>query len=124
MFVKCDNPVEVAKEAFWLAWKACGGPTGMGVFRDNPAATRDSVWRSVSGQEVTDYIHLRGEEQRPYGDYVFGRMMKLGMDIKEDGIEIRDGEPRQDYQSWCGTYKTYAALIEAAIESAAKESKR
>lgn len=116
MLVQCENPVEVAKEAFWLAWQACGGPAGMGVLQDRGGVTRDDVWKAVSGQEATDYVVPQGGELRPYGDYVFGRMMKLGMDITSEGISVRDSEPRWDYQAWCSRYPTYESLIaEAAI---------
>ena len=28
-----DIAILVSEEALWLAWKACGGPVGMGVFQ-------------------------------------------------------------------------------------------
>lgn len=115
MKIECDNPTEVAKEMFWLAWQACGGPMGMGFLQSRPDATRDDVWRAVSGQEATDYAMPRGEMSAPYGDYVFGRMMKLGVEIGDGFIKLRESTPRPDYQSWCREYPTYLALAEAAV---------
>ena len=119
MLVKCENPVEVAREAFWLAWQACRRPMGMGVFQDAPSATKDDVWKQVSGPSV-DYGYSSfsgGKPQKPHADDVFGRRRKLYVEIKEDGILVRDETPRIDYQAWCGMYPTYEQLIEAAAKN-------
>jgi len=48
-------------------------------------------------------------------DYVQGRMVKLHINrIDEDTWEVRDSQPRPDYQSWCTVFPTYQALVEAA----------
>ena len=80
MRIQTKNPEAAVKRAFWLAWQACGGPLGMGVFQDHPDATEDDVWQNVGCQ--ADYPGST-RESRPgeaYGDYVFGRMMKLSID--------------------------------------------
>jgi hypothetical protein len=105
----------VAKRAFWLAWQACGGPLGMGFLQDNPDATEEDVWANV--QSYGDYpaTPARGAGE-VYGDYVFGRMMKLGLRFSTDtvGTDYPD-EPTPDYQGWCIKYPTHEDLIEAAI---------
>ncbi len=112
------DSIGVAKHAFYLAWQACGVPVGMGRLQDRPAATEDDVWGNVTAAgdyaSGTDY-----KPREPYGDYVFGRMMKLGILVETDAVEVRNHAPALDYQAWCGVYPTYDALIEAAIASLA-----
>lgn len=118
--VLCANPEAVVKRAFFLAWQACGGPLGMGFLQDpGRAVTEDDVWGQAYGKR--DYPD--GNTLAPnkpgdvYGDYVFGRMMKLSLKWDAEGVEFRDGSPRPDYQAWCGDYPTYPALIQAAIDT-------
>lgn len=119
---KFSNPaeaLEVAKEAVWLAWQACGGAQGMGIFRDDPTAGRDRVWDGA--YNLLDYTGKHeGPEGRINADYVFGRMMKLRFKITGDSIEFPDFEPRWDYQSWCHRYKTFGALFDAAANVVVK----
>ncbi len=126
MRISVSNPEAVAREAFWLAWSACGSPAGMGFLRDNPGATRDQVW--ANARDKADYpggAAIPGFADKPgevYGDYVFGRMMKLGLKWDADSVEFTDSAPRPDYQSWCRKYPTTEALVRAAIESLAVTS--
>jgi hypothetical protein len=119
--IKHAQPEEVVKEAFWLAWKACGGPLGMGAFQNRPQATKDEVWECV--RSARDYgpgaAKLMGSDKpgEAYGDYVFGRMMKLELKWDSKSIEYSDSVPRGDYQAWCRQYPTYQALVEAAVKS-------
>ena len=113
MLIKHNNPTELAKEIFWLAWQACGGPVGMGFLQDRSGVTRDDVWNNISS--AGDYPMNHNPPNKPYGDYVFGRMMKLGLKLRSDGIEISDLEPRSDYQGWCIVYKTYQDLVNTAL---------
>lgn len=124
MIVKVANPaVEVVKEAVWLAWKACGGPTGMGFFQDFPGATKDQVWQvAMAGHDV----RVGGEQKmgeasagRIYADYVFGRMMKLqmGWDNTTSEVFVPDHQPRDDYQGWSLRYTSYTMLVEEADKS-------
>lgn len=110
----CKNPVEVCKEAFWLAWNACGGPIGMGILQNRPNATRSDIWEHVTGQKAGDYVLPKGEKYSPYADYLFGRMMKIGFTIHDDGIEIRNNDPTPDYQGWCSKFPTTLDLLKAA----------
>lgn len=111
----------LAKRMFWLAWQACGGPLGLGFLQDNPGANEEAVWKNV--MSTGDYAggnFMKTAAGKPYGDYVFGRMMKMGVDFVEDGIVLPKPEfdkPRHDYQAWCSTYRTQAALAQAAADS-------
>src|SRR6266446_1478173 len=95
---------------------------GMGILQSHDRATKEEVLANV--QDKGDYPkganEIPGFADKPgemYGDYVFGRMMKLGLQWGKDFVEFRDSVPRPDYQSWCRKYPTYEALIQAAIES-------
>lgn len=120
MFLKHENPTALAMEIFWLAWQACPGPCGMGIFQNKPSATKDSVWNNITNQG--DYPCNFNHPSEPYADYVFGRMMKLGLEIRVDGIEIREFEPRSDYQSWCRTYPTVQKLVDTAFDNLAAKN--
>lgn len=122
MRIETDNPEAVVKEAFWLAWQACGHPLGMGILQDRPGATKDEVWACVYDKFDYPGGNTVGRTNKPgdvYGDYVFGRMMKLGLKWDAAGVEFTDGPPRPDYQGWCARYPTTEALVRAAIESLA-----
>lgn len=118
----CDNPTEVAKEMFWLAFQACEHPLGMGWLQDRPGATKEDVWSNVSGGK-SDYAISFGTPTKPTGDYVFGRMMKLYVEVTNDGIIFPDGTPRDDYQSWAVKYPTYLDLVAAAEDAVEIRSK-
>ena len=107
-----EHALAVAKEAVWLAWQACGGPSGMGFLRNNPGADKEAVWKNAYGNE--DYKTRHGAPEDVYADYVFGRMMKLYFRIAGNSLNIPTDECRRDYQSWCGKYPTYSALFDAA----------
>ena len=88
MIIKTDDPVGLAKEIFWLAWQACGGPLGMGVLQDRGGITKEDVWQNVSISG--DYPVSRNKSDSPYADYVFGRMMKFGLKIADGCLDIPD----------------------------------
>lgn len=121
MKIHVTNPEAVVKQAFWLAWNACRGPVGMGFLQNNPSATIEDVWKNV--RSAGDYgvgadkITKASEIGKAYGDYVFGRMMKLSIEWDESGVIVKDSEPQPDYQVWCRVYKTYEELIKEAIKS-------
>lgn len=106
-----------AEEAFWLAWKACGGPTGLGFLQDRSSATKEDVLDNVKDQGDYPMSFRYPSEKELYGDYVFGRMMKLEISFEEDSISFRDDPPRPDYQGWSTVYPSYQELTEAAITS-------
>lgn len=114
MIVSVSKPEQFVKRMFFLLWQACGGPLGLGVFQDAPEATEDEVFENV--KTAGDYPTKLTKEL--YGDYVFGRMMKWGCDIREDGsIEIKDREFRPDYQGFSKVYGNNEAIVNAAAKS-------
>jgi hypothetical protein len=93
--IETNEPVKVAKRAMWLAWQACGGPIGMGVFQDNPGATEEAVWNNVSVRGDYAYAPEPGVKEKDgkgeaYADYTFGRMMKLRLRWDAEGIEVSE----------------------------------
>jgi hypothetical protein len=115
MKIQTANGEEVVKEAFWLAWQACQQPTGMGWMQHKPAATKEDVWKNVAEEGDYAYRMKEPEKGKAYGDYVFGRMMKLLLSWDETGVTFSETPPRSDYQAWCGTYPTLQLLVEKAI---------
>lgn len=118
MRIECDNPIAVVEEAFWLAWKACGRTSGMGFLQNRPEATKEQVIGNImqSGDYPGGDIGL-ARPGNVYADYVFGRMMKVGLKWDNTSVTCRDDEPAADYQAWCRVYPTFRALVEAAIAS-------
>ena len=116
MIVKVNDAETVVKRMFFLAWMACGSPMGMGIFQDRPTSTEEDVWNNVCN--AGDYFGMRQKKENgeAYGDYVFGRMMKLRIKYTKDTIDIREDEPDCEYQSWCRFYPTYEALLDAALK--------
>ena len=111
-----EETLNVAKEAVYLAWQACGGPMHAGFMQDKgPNQDRERVWDHA--YNMRDYFgRSPGDDPaRINCDYVMGRMMKLRFSVNGNKLtDISDGIPRGDYQSWCHKYKTYAALFDAA----------
>lgn len=111
----------VVKRMFHLAWKA-SRVLGMGVFQDRgPQITEDQVWTNIMGAH--DYKFDAEHEPvnkpahgEPYADYVFGRMMKMGLRYKDGIIHIYRDDITPDYQSWCITYPSYLSLVDHACE--------
>ena len=123
--ISCSDPEAVVRRAFFLAWNACRGPSGMGFLQNNPSASEEEVWQNVCDRG--DYPGgplFKGPGVRPgeaCGDYVFGRMMKLRLTWTSEDVCVKDDIPRRDYQAWCAMFGTYEALVRAAIESLAQE---
>lgn len=114
MLVKVENPEAFVRRAFFLLWQACRGPSGMGYLQDNPEASEDDVFTNV--QTSGDYPGTRLHSNY-YGDYVFGRMMKWGCEIKDGLIDIVDKEFQLDYQGFSHRYKTNEAIVKATARS-------
>ena len=111
-----DEAMNVVKRMVYLAYVACGGPQGMGVFQAVSGADEDRVWKNAYNAE--DYSGRFGHETNEvYGDYVFGRMMKWGCKWNGNVITIPDREFRSDYQSFCRTYPNNKTLLTAALDS-------
>ena len=105
--------LEVTQEMFWLAWQS-SQCLGMGILQDNPTATKEDIWKAVTGQTMTDYVIPQGSHVQPTADYVFGRMMKMSVEICNDGIIVPEWTMQPDYQSWAKRYPTYIVLFEEA----------
>jgi hypothetical protein len=110
---------ELVKQFFYLAWKACGGPLGMGYLQDNPTADADRVFDNVKSAGDYPGYFTPCTNGKYYADYVFGRMMKVGLNVLDNGvITTSDYTPTPDYQAWCHEFPTDAALLEAAAVAA------
>ena len=102
MLIKHDDPRTLAKRAFFLAYEAAGGPQGMGMLSARANVTEEDVYANVVGNGDYTMQPEREPERKMYGDYVFGRMLKLSIEVKDDGVETPEYEPRRDYQGWAG----------------------
>lgn len=113
MKIKVEDPTRFVKKMFWIAWSACGGPTGMGHFQNNASATEYDVFSNVC--TAGDYPGGSNEAiDSFYGDYVFGRMMKWGCRIVDGIVVMNSQEFRRDYQGFSGTYCDDNAIANAA----------
>ena len=115
-----EEALNVAKEAIYLAWQACGGTAGMGFMQDRGEQGKDAVWDQAYNQK--DYPVRNGSPESVSADYVFGRMMKLRFAVKDGIIKHDDQAPRSDYQAWCRRYSSYAALFDAAETEVLKQA--
>jgi hypothetical protein len=111
-----------AKRMVFLAWKACGGPVGMGFLQDRGSnVPEDDLWKhAYNNADYSGGRKLLGprDSHEVYCDYVMGRMMKFGVKFEDDFIEVREPSNwRSDYESFCYVYKDFPALIKAAAES-------
>jgi hypothetical protein len=129
-----ENTLEsLASRFFYLLWKACGSAVGRGWLQvqaqgeaSDPEAAELQVYENVVG--AGDYgINLGKRPGAVYGDYVIGRMMKVGFEhgVDEDGhwIEVSDEKARPDYQGWSGTYSTALEGLQAAASELSIELK-
>jgi len=114
-----EQAMAVVKRMVFLAYAACGGPVGMGVFQDmrlggkNPDEER--IWKCAFNSE--DYAMKHTADNEVYCDYVFGRMMKWGCKWNGNVITIRNCKFSLDYNAFCHTYPNDQTLVAAAIES-------
>ena len=114
---------QFVKRAFFLAWQACGGAVGMGVFQDHGPQDENAVWdRVIGGQDYA--VSPSKSEQSPYADYVFGRMMKFGCDFNENGADFYTESFRSDYQGFARKYKRLVDLLDATAKSLGCEYKQ
>lgn len=118
MKISVANPVTVAKRAMFLAYKA-SSVVGLGILQAQDDVTEEEVWN------VTEPLPQK-QRKIACGDYIYGRMTKLSMELKDDSVLVPDTDPQPSYESWCHKYPTYKALIDAAVlelstETASKE---
>ena len=112
---------------FYLAWKACGKPSGAGVSQDRPDAGEDDVLsRALSGHDTgapaLDYPTFNTSDSA-YSDYCFGRRMKIGvqwtfvtpLDKELVEVSVADQSDWSAKASWVGKYRTPADLLSEAM---------
>ena len=109
-----DSVDDVVKRYFWLAWKAAGGTLGMGALQDRPGSMEDDVFQNVLTGRGLSW------PRPPYtsslrADYVFGRMLKVGIETEGGILEASDGDADPEYQAWSHKYKSPADLLVAAV---------
>ena len=106
-----------AKRMFRLAWdKSC--MIGSGFLQDRGELSEDEVWGIMRGAEDYQGADCKKPKSGEVdADYVSGRMMKLHYSFAENSISCQPREWRHDYQSFCGAYKDFGALIDAAAKS-------
>jgi hypothetical protein len=109
------SPEIFIKRAFWLAWLACEKTTGLGFLKDRPDASEEDVWNNVKING--DYPINHNKRNEFYADYVFGRMMKWGCEIKKEMIYIQDKTFNIEYQSFSIKYKDNQSLINETAKS-------
>jgi hypothetical protein len=122
MIFKTANASELqslVRRILFLAYNA-SNCFGMGVLQQRSGATEEQVFNNAAN--MGDYPGGNAMRHAPPGDinadYVFGRMMKLSIRYDENNLtlDVSNGTPRPDYQSWCRTYKTYEDLVLAAAK--------
>jgi len=103
------------KNMFFLAYEACGGTTGMGFMQSNPDATADEVFENICNHGDYSGIGADIDDSRLSADYVFGRMMKLSVEISDKTVTLPDMKPEVCRQGWAMKYKSYKSLAKAAM---------
>ena len=106
---------------FYLAWVACENTTGNGFLQNSPNSSKEGVYNAVINS--TDYFVSNNTPTNIYADYVFGRMMKFGVKLKsipktdQTKLDIYGTGPTINYQRWTKKYKSYEALVKAALNT-------
>lgn len=105
---------QVAKRILFLAYQA-SQVVGMGHFQKKDGVSEQEVWEQC--YDARDYggFGPKGKPGRLSADYVFGRMMKLGITWTEGSVCVPGERVSPDYQSWCTVYRTADDLIAAAL---------
>lgn len=120
-----NDAEEVIKEAFWLAYQSTGRPGGMGSLQENSDATKAEVWDNV--RNAGDYPGSPNTaENEYYGDYVFGKMLKLRLwndsesnwlGSKTNVVSVPRTDVNRRYQGWATGYDSYEELIRKADQN-------
>lgn len=120
--IPADKLDIVLQEYFYSAWQK-SSVMGFGILQDRPNATKEQVLANVLNSD--DYAFSFNSENRVYADYVFGRMMKMGVTIKRQGegafavceLETSDNPAKVDYQSWAVEFPNESAVMLEALKS-------
>lgn len=102
------DATRLAKRALRIAYDA-SEVIGMGIFQARDNVTEDELWSQCRARQ-------EGIKTVLYGDYVFGRMMKIQIEWIDDEIWSH-GHTQLDYQSWSASFPTYNKLFEEAVLS-------
>ena len=114
-FNSTQDAAKVASRALFLAYNA-SGVFGMGAFRAQENVTEEQVLDNVMRKGDYPAYVSRMDSDELHADYVFGRMMKLRINVVGETVSVSDDKPRSGYQSWSVNYKSYKALIKAAMK--------
>jgi hypothetical protein len=112
---------QIAKRYFFLAYEA-SNVGGFGLLQARNEIKEEEVWNNVTRSGDYPGNFNRSNCVSPYADYVFGRMMKVGCTVLENGIVVYEGKGQLDYQSWASRYPTFKDLAIAAIKSLYSDS--
>lgn len=116
------TPTQFAKRFFFLAYEACGSAMGMGLLQARREVTEEDVWQNVVSRGDYPGRGIGTKTDRPYADYVFGRMMKVGLDLHEDHVVVQNMNCTTSYQAWCKIYPTCSDLVTAVGRSLEAEA--
>ncbi len=118
-----EHAKALCKRMVFLAFNACGGAMGMGVFQEmrlgGKVASEEEVWNCAYNKQ--DYPGGRSfgrmDENEVDCDYVYGRMMKWGCSWNKNIVTVKDFPFKRDYQGFSGVYRDNLSLIHAALKS-------
>lgn len=113
-------PIDVVKRAIYIAYRACGMPSGMGIFQharlEGKLATEEQVWQcAYNAEDYPGGRKLRNPNE-VYADYVFGKMVKWGCSWDNTVIFLSDRSLDPAYQGFASRYPTEMDLISVAAK--------
>jgi hypothetical protein len=121
MNIKVNDIEAFIKRLYFLAYQGAGRELGMGVFQARTNATEGEIYKCVC--EKLDYPFTPEHEKqefkhgRYYGDYVFGRMIKFGCEVKDGVIGFHDRPFDPEYQGFARKYPSLTSLLDAVAAS-------
>lgn len=118
--IEVEYPLETIREAFFLAYQAASPASGMGMLQARENPPREEIFQNVATEGDYPGGATRSGDNEFYGDYVFGRMLKLRLGVTENGVEVPTTEISRRYQGWANTYGSYEELVETAAENVAE----
>lgn len=118
-FLNPEDARTFVNEFFYEAWKA-STVVGLGILQDRgPDLTPEDIIRNVfNHSDYSPALELQSYAGSIYADYVFGRMMKVGLNVNLDDCKVlvNDIDCSPDYQSWSRVYETVDQLINEVHE--------
>lgn len=102
-------PIELVKRMYWLAWTASTPST----FDEGVGVDEAKVWAEIEKQ-----VTPTGNILDWYGDFVFGRSLKMAVEYNKKNRTLRAPEHAYPiFQAWATVYPTYTDLFNAALRS-------